>query len=386
MPRNVKSSDPLNVGIELYLMSIDEINEVRQTISIIAFLEFTWTDTFLAWTPFEYSNITSINVKVKDIWTPDIVLESTLDKQTDLLDKDGNAIISSDGSVLMWPYGRYTVSCKIFIGQFPFDEQTCVFDFLSWTFPSSNIVLNSSSTEISKKYYKESGEWTLKRGKVISESRPTGEDTWDHVVFTIELQRKSLFVVLNIMLPIICISFLNTFCFMLPSDGGERITYCISLFLTLAVFMTIVNDSLPETSDEVSKFGVYIGLQLIGCGLSIIATVFSLYCYHKSDHKHVNVCVQFFVRAMCVSRCHHTSRQQDINNVDENTSNGEFITAASATIVECDTCLSDENGTIHQSPPITWKMVSFALDRLCFMASIVWHVLLISVLLVVMVS
>ena len=28
-----------------------------------------------------------------------------------------------------------TVSCKIFIGQYPFDEQTCVFDFLSWSYP-----------------------------------------------------------------------------------------------------------------------------------------------------------------------------------------------------------------------------------------------------------
>ncbi|KAH3882741.1 hypothetical protein DPMN_006686 [Dreissena polymorpha] len=32
MPRNVKSSEPFQVGIELYLMSIDDMNELRQTI------------------------------------------------------------------------------------------------------------------------------------------------------------------------------------------------------------------------------------------------------------------------------------------------------------------------------------------------------------------
>ncbi|KAH3874122.1 hypothetical protein DPMN_037363 [Dreissena polymorpha] len=126
MPRNWTSLDPFQVGIELYLMSIDEINELRQTMAIMAFLEITWTDHFLVWEPLEYSNISSINVKVKDIWTPDIVLESTLDKQTDLIDEDGNAIISSDGRVIIWPYGRYTVSCKIFIGQFPFDKQNVI--------------------------------------------------------------------------------------------------------------------------------------------------------------------------------------------------------------------------------------------------------------------
>ncbi|KAH3882734.1 hypothetical protein DPMN_006679 [Dreissena polymorpha] len=387
MPRNVKSSDPFQVGIELYMMSIEDINELKQTISIMAFLEITWKDRFLAWTPFEYSNITSINVKVKDIWTPDIVLESTLDKQTDLIDEDGNAIISSDGSVIIWPYDRFTVSCKIFIVQYPFDEQICKFDFLSWTNPSSNLVLNSSSTETSKKYYKESGEWALKRGLVLSERRPTGDDAWDHVVFTLELQRKSLFVVLNVMLPIVFISFLNTFCFMLPSDGGERITFCISIFLTLAVYMTIINGSLPKTSDEVPIFGVYICLQLIGCGLSIIATVLSLYCYHESEDRPVCACLQVLVRVLCMRRGHQKYQQHDINNGKENNVDGKIIKEANDTIDDCvkrNSLTPNVNVTLQHSTSITWRMVSCALDRFCFMASIVWHVVLIGVLLCVM--
>ncbi|KAH3882737.1 hypothetical protein DPMN_006682 [Dreissena polymorpha] len=383
MPRNLTSLDPFQVGIELYLMSIDEINEVRQTMAIMAFLEITWTDHFLVWEPLEYSNISSINVKVNDIWTPDIVLENTLDKQTDLIDEDGNAIIHSDGRVIIWPYGRYTVSCKIFIGQFPFDKQTCVFDFLSWTNPSPKLALRSASMEIIQTYYKENGEWTLKRGHVISELRPFGDYPEDHVIFTFELQRKSLFVVMNIMLPIVCISFLNTFCFILPSDGGERITFCISLFLTLAVFMTIVNGSLPESSDEVSKFGAYIGLQLIGCGMSTIATVLSLYCYHESNNTPVRASVRLFVMTMCVPKRfrihqHHVHNKSNSNNNDDQTE-----TASSDTIDDSgkkDSCLPNGTGTI------TWKMVSFALDRFCFVASIVWHVVLLSVLCAVLES
>ncbi|KAH3736368.1 hypothetical protein DPMN_042931 [Dreissena polymorpha] len=85
IPRSMTSSDPFHVGIELYLMSIDEINELRQTIAITAFLEIEWTDSLLIWEPLEYFNVTSINVKVKDIWTPDIVLRRTLDKQSDFM-------------------------------------------------------------------------------------------------------------------------------------------------------------------------------------------------------------------------------------------------------------------------------------------------------------
>ncbi|KAH3882742.1 hypothetical protein DPMN_006687 [Dreissena polymorpha] len=385
MPRNVTSLDPFQVGIELYLMSIDEINELRQTISIMAFLEVTWKDRFLVWEPFEYSNITSINVKVKDIWTPDIVLESTLDKQTALIETCGNAIISSDGSVIVWPYGRYTVACKIFVGQYPFDEQTCLFDFLSWTYPSSKLVLRSTSTEITKEHYQENGEWTLTRGKVVIERRPYGDYAWDHVTFTFELQRKTLFVVMNIMLPIICTAFLNTFCFILPSDSGERITLCISLFLTLAVFMTIVNGALPESSDEVSKFGLYLGLQLIGSGLSIIATVLSLYCFHESDHRPVRVCIQLFVKSMCIQKGYQMHQQHANIEVNANTFGSEIMD----TIDErrkINKCLSNKSKAIHHVPQITWKMVSCALDRFCFIATIVWQIVLLSVLLAVLIS
>ncbi|KAH3795619.1 hypothetical protein DPMN_149174 [Dreissena polymorpha] len=332
MPRNLTSLDPFQVGIELFLMSIDEINELRQTMAIMAFLEIAWTDHFLVWEPLEYSYLSSINVKVKDIWTPDIVLESKLDKQTDLIDEDGNAIISSDGRVIIWPYGRYTLSCKIFIGQFPFDKQTCDFDFLSWTNPSPKLALRSASTEIIQTYYNENGEWTLKRGHVKCELRPFGDYPEDHVIFTFDLQRKSLLVVMNIMLSIILISFLNTFCFILPSDGGERITFCISLFLTLAVFMTIVNGSLPESSDEVSKFGVYFGLQLIGCGLTTIATVVSLYYYHESNNTPVRSSVQLFVMAMCVSKGYRIHPHNAHNKVNANKNDGHTKIVSIASI------------------------------------------------------
>ncbi|KAH3818132.1 hypothetical protein DPMN_119728 [Dreissena polymorpha] len=189
------------------------------------------------------------------------------------------------------------------------------------------------------------------------------------------------------MLPIICIALLNTFCFILPSDGGKRITFCLSIFVTLAVFMTLVNGSLPESSDEVSTFGVYICLQLIGCGLSTIATVFSLYCFQESDHTPVRSCVQLFVMAMCVRKRNQIHQHPVDNEIQVNRNEGEIITSAIDTIDDSgqkDKCRSNGNG-IHHLPPVTWKMVSCALDRFCFIASLFWHVVLLSVLLAALV-
>ncbi|KAH3736397.1 hypothetical protein DPMN_042960 [Dreissena polymorpha] len=123
-------------------------------------------------------------------------------------------------------------------------------------------------------------------------------------------------------------------------------TFCLSLFVTLAVFMSIVNGSLPESSDEVSKFGVYICLQLIGCGLSTIATILSLKCFQESDHTPVRSCVRLFVMAMCVRKRYqiHVHHYRADNEVKANQNGGEIITAAVDTIDDCgksDKCMSD---------------------------------------------
>ncbi|KAH3702040.1 hypothetical protein DPMN_077040 [Dreissena polymorpha] len=152
--------------------------------------------------------------------------------------------------------------------------------------------------------------------------------------------------------------------------------------------MTLVNGSLPESSDEVSTFGVYICLQLIGCGLSTIATVLSLYCFQKSDHTPVCSCVQLFVMAMYMQKRNQIHQNPADNEIQVNRNEGEIITAAIDTIDDSGKigkCRSNGNGTIHHLPPVTWKMVSCALDRFCFIASLVWHVVLLSVLLAVLV-
>jgi hypothetical protein len=215
MPQENKSA-PIEVTLDMVLMSIDEVDEKRQTISIKAFLEIQWQDAFLSWNSSKYPAISRINVKNSDIWIPDVVLRDTYDKLTDLGQIDGKANVESSGLVTIWPYSIYTVTCKVFIGKFPFDKQSCQFDFQSWSHSRSDLVLKSKQKKPGLEVYKESGEWDLVSTKVELESRPYGNDSWDHVLFHFELKRKSLYHVMNVFVPVLCISVLSIVSFLLP--------------------------------------------------------------------------------------------------------------------------------------------------------------------------
>ncbi|XP_053376500.1 acetylcholine receptor subunit alpha-1-B-like [Mercenaria mercenaria] len=139
LPQENKST-PVNVTLDMFLMSVDNIDEKRQTITIKAYLEMKWRDAFLTWDPVKYPGVSRISVKNTDIRIPDVVLTDTSDKLTELGQGDVKADVKSDGLVTIWLYKLYTVKCKISFAKFPFDKQKCEFAFASWSLTTSVLV------------------------------------------------------------------------------------------------------------------------------------------------------------------------------------------------------------------------------------------------------
>ena len=360
MPLRNKS-EPIEVSVDLYVMNIDNIDEKSQTFTIRAFLENSWKDEFLTWDQKQYGGIKSINVQNKNIWLPDLALNNVYDSPTELGQKDGRTIVKHTGQTVTWPYKMYQVGCKIHIRNFPFDVQTCELDFLSWTNPFSVLKLKTSE-KLSMHYFRESAEWSLESYKISHYQNPYGDDSWDHILFSFILRRKWLFQVLNMMAPIVCISFLNLTCFIIPSECGEKITLCISIFLTLAVFLTIISNALPESSDETSLFGVYVGLQLLLSGLTILSTVISLHLYHKERQENIPL----FFRLLSKLLCRPTEAK---DSESQSYSNGHIATVEHPPDNHSLKYFTDKN--------ISWISVSRAFDRFCLLLSIIWNLALI---------
>ena len=358
----LNKSEPIEISLDIFVMNIDNIDEKSQTFTIRAFLENRWTDQFLTWKPVEYGGIKRINVQNGNIWLPDLALNNVYDSPTKLGQQDGRTIVDYEGRTITWPYKMYQVGCKIHIRYFPFDVQACELDFLSWTNPLSVLKLKTSD-KLSLYYYKESAEWALDSYEIDHYRKPYGEyDSWDHIAFRFTLRRKWLFQVLNMIAPIVCISCLNLTCFFIPSDCGEKITLCISIFLTLAVFLTIITSSLPESSDDTSLFGVYVGLQLLCSGLTILATVISLHLYHKEKKEKVPL----IFRALCAMFCYSTSSKE---GDPQGYTNGHVPTVEQPSkSLRLRLCFADND--------VSWITVSRAFDRLCLLLSIIWNIFL----------
>ena len=57
------------------------------------------------------------------------------------------------------------------------------------------------------------------------------------------------------MLPIILSSFLVTLVFIVPVECGEKLSYTLTILLTIAVFLTVIGDMLPAISLTTSILG-----------------------------------------------------------------------------------------------------------------------------------
>jgi len=61
--------------------------------------------------------------------------------------------------------------------------------------------------------------------------------------------------VLNIILPCVSLNVLSLLAFCLPPDAGEKVTLGITVLLSYSVFMLLVAENMPPTSEFVPLIG-----------------------------------------------------------------------------------------------------------------------------------
>ncbi|OWF43045.1 CHRNA7-FAM7A fusion protein [Mizuhopecten yessoensis] len=76
--------------------------------------------------------------------------------------------------------------------------------------------------------------------------------------------------------------------FLLPTESGERVSFSITVLLAMAVFMTIVTDSLPSNSEpNVPRLCYLLSIDLGINALVTVCAILGMHLYHKPDHQEV---------------------------------------------------------------------------------------------------
>ncbi|KAJ1357528.1 hypothetical protein KIN20_015698 [Parelaphostrongylus tenuis] len=227
------SSEPLVVSVKIYLQQILDVDEKNQVITLVAWIEYQWTDYKLKWHPSEYGGIKDIRIpgNANAIWRPDVLLYNSADENFDST-YPVNYVVSHTGHVLQVPPGILKLSCKIDITYFPFDDQMCHLKFGSWTYSGNFIDLringpegkNISEQGMDISYYVENGEWNLLAVPARNETNVFDDQPYPSIYFYLIIQRRTLYYGLNLIIPSLLISLMTVLGFTLPPDAGEKIT------------------------------------------------------------------------------------------------------------------------------------------------------------------
>ena len=69
------------------------------------------------------------------------------------------------------------------------------------------------------------------------------------------MRRKPLYYVMNIMLPCLMLSLLDLLVFCLPPESGEKVSLGITVLLSFSVFLLVIADNVPQTSETAPLLG-----------------------------------------------------------------------------------------------------------------------------------
>ncbi|ALC48787.1 nAcRalpha-7E [Drosophila busckii] len=292
----VNVTDALTVRIKLKLSQLIDVNLKNQIMTTNLWVEQSWYDYKLKWEPKEYGGVEMLHVPSDHIWRPDIVLYNNADGNFEVT-LATKATLNYTGRVEWRPPAIYKSSCEIDVEYFPFDEQTCVMKFGSWTYDGFQVDLrhidelngtNVVEVGVDLSEFYTSVEWDILEVPAVRNEKfyTCCDEPYLDITFNITMRRKTLFYTVNLIIPCMGISFLTILVFYLPSDSGEKVSLSISILLSLTVFFLLLAEIIPPTSLVVPLLGKFVLFTMILDTFSICVTVLVLNIHFRSPQTH----------------------------------------------------------------------------------------------------
>ena len=286
----------LLVNVSINLVALHSLTERSQTLSTTVWIDLEWTDVHLAWNRSDFGHISSIVVPMDKIWIPDICVTNEVTNDKCLIKSDeGRALLEYTGKVTLWWNKEVETRCDVDISQYPFDRQVCAIDIGTWYSEDEKIKLVPKFDNMDLSNYVLNEEWDIMDSniqKVIIKD----EKNFTDLRFEMVIDRKPLFYLYSTVLPILLLSILNMVCFLVPIESGEKIGMTMAIFLTFAVFMTMISSTVPRSSEHVFKFGIFMTMHLLMSGITILLEVFVSHIYYKPKETKMNKTLEWIFK------------------------------------------------------------------------------------------
>lgn len=342
-------SQVVQVRSQFVPQSVLQFDTSKQKFSVLGYFRISWTDEVMQWDPKDYSETNVIKVPVSEIWTPSLIIMKAFDGDGLVGDQDTDiSKINSTGHVQWVPEGIYSVVCNVDIKYYPFDEQVCAITYYVSDETITTVELDHPS-DVKLDEYSENSAWKITQ---VSKRRYLQYNTY-YIDVEFRLQRRANFATFTLIMPLLMLAFLNISIFLVPIGSGEKGSFAITIFLSYGIFVTIVSDTLPDNSLQVSYFLLFIIVLLFMSVLSVFYTIIQAKLVASIGEKE------------CSIQCLRPKRKVKPNKVMPFNGNAGAMELVDVTGNEKnpDDCVV--NG-MDDEEPYTWTMFLDKLDTIAF--------------------
>ena len=246
-----------------------------------------------------------------------------------------NIIVNADGSCSWFCPVILKTECSVDITYFPFDRQKCPMRFGLWTYDALRANFSMVRNKADTSSLVPSGEWNLEgmpgvRKEFFFACCPGLP--YPAIDYEVIIVRRTSFYLLNLIWPGILIAVLASITFLLPPESGERIGLGITNLLAMMVFLLLISESIPPTSDAVPLASNFFSVILVLSALALIESciVIKFLHYADSDVTEVPKFIRYFVndllaRIVCIDGCRVKRKSADLyesKGIENPTMNG----------------------------------------------------------------
>ncbi|CAG5116046.1 unnamed protein product [Candidula unifasciata] len=277
---SIKHKLPVNIAGNLTLLltfrafQIIDVDELNQSVQVLSVLIVYWKYFDIHWEPSQYNGISSVLLDSSEVWTPTIVIPRSMTSiNLELSDK---VEISPDGRVMSLIPGIQEISCFMDLLDFPFDRHNCTIAFLESTRSTVYPEMDIAYIDQMATHFIKNAEWRLERhGCGFVQSYLNYTECW----FVMSRQRR--FYLTTLLAPLILMSAMTLLVFCLPAESGEKISFVISIFVSMTMFLSIITDVIPRSMNQIPRFLALILVTVVVIFLATAATVVVLNRYNK---------------------------------------------------------------------------------------------------------
>ncbi|XP_066269584.1 neuronal acetylcholine receptor subunit alpha-5-like [Branchiostoma lanceolatum] len=216
---------------------IVNLDEKREMLVASVVIELTWQDSRLEWDPKYYENIRTFSAQGSNVWTPSLSLKRNADPLYQGLPKDVPLEISTDGTVIWRVETLTSTICDADPYLFPADTMDCSI-CLSASSAIEQIIEcgEGASCDVWSPRQTE-GEW-YRKDRIFAKGDK-------EACFAINLERIPLFHIATTIGPCVILVVLMTITFIMPIDRGDRISFGVTILLSMVVSLVFVTEVLP---------------------------------------------------------------------------------------------------------------------------------------------